>query len=61
MEFIKLGVIAFMVWLIYDLGSHRGEALAIQHFLCLCTLAFFLWRLFRIMEDQIIDLMDRNR
>jgi len=54
-EIIKLAVITFFGWLIYCIGSNRDTAPVFLKFLTLCVFPILLWRLFRILEDQIMD------
>ena len=61
LELVKLLVIAFLGYLIKDLGSHRGTAPAILQFIGLAALPFMFYRICRIFESQVIQQIRRNR
>jgi len=61
LEIFKLLVIAFLGYLIENLGSHRGTAPEILQFIGLVALPFMFYRICRIFESQVIQQIRRYR
>lgn len=60
-EVLKLVVVGFICFLIYKMGVREARQETLLYIAAVASLSIFLWRLFRILEDQIIRIIKNRR